>query len=67
MFNLFDQIGAIGKLVENLQKGDPVAIAVVGVVGLLAAFVIGVYLYDRKQRANQGKPKMKQGASRRTG
>jgi hypothetical protein len=64
---IFDRISALGELWENLQKGDPVAIVIVVVVGLLAAFVLGVYLYDRKQRANESKPKMRQGASRKRG
>jgi hypothetical protein len=64
---IFDRISALGELWENLQKGDPVAIIIVVVVGLLAAFVLGVYLYDRKQRANESKPKMGQGASRKRG
>jgi hypothetical protein len=64
---IFDRISALGELWENLQKGDPVAIVIVVVVGLLAAFILGVYLYDRKQRANETKPKMGQDASRKRG
>jgi uncharacterized membrane protein YbhN (UPF0104 family) len=55
MFNIFDRIRAVGEFWENLQKGDPVAIVIAIVLGLLAAFVMGVYVYDRKQQKKQSR------------
>jgi hypothetical protein len=64
MFNIFDRIGAVGEFCENLQKGDPVAIVIAIVLGLLAAFVMGVYVYDRKQQKKQSRSpsKVRRGA-----
>jgi uncharacterized membrane protein YbhN (UPF0104 family) len=64
MFNILDRIGAVGEFWENLQKGDPVAIVIAVVLGLLAAFVMGVYVYDRKQQKKQSRSPSKVGRGR---
>jgi hypothetical protein len=61
MFNIFDRIGAVGEFWENLQKGEPVAVVIAVVIGLFAAFVMGVYVYDRKQQKKQSRNPSKVG------
>jgi hypothetical protein len=46
---------AFSDFLDGLSDGDPVAIAIAIGVALLAAFVVGVYLYDRKRQAAERK------------
>ncbi len=46
---------AFDHFFDNLSAGDPTAIAIAIGFGLLVCFAAGVAIYDRRQRAKDGK------------